>query len=151
MTEILSLNEETVFALEELEQTLFSDPWSKESLKAHLSSPYGLSLGILNEKKLLSYGLFQIIGEEAEVLRIGTDPSYTRNGLATEILHTFEKEAEKRGAKSLFLEVRSQNEGAKNLYEKQGFHLIGKRSAYYKNPDDDALIYQKKKTEPEQK
>ena len=149
MTEILSLTNENLTALAELEQTLFSDPWSVESLKAHLLSPYGLVLGIYRDGALVSYGLFQILGEEGEVLRIGTDPKHLRCGLATSILRAFEKEAKARGATDLFLEVRSQNQGAKSLYEKEGFSLIGKRNSYYKNPDDDALIYQKKKTEPE--
>lgn len=45
------------------------------------------------------------------------------------------------GIKSIFLEVRCDNEPAKKLYEKHGFSEVGRRRNYYTEPVCDALIY----------
>jgi ribosomal-protein-alanine N-acetyltransferase len=38
------------------------------------------------------------------------------------------------------LEVRVSNEAAQRLYEKHGFQLVGRRSRYYKDNLEDALL-----------
>ena len=45
-----------------------------------------------------------------------------------------------RGLETVFLEVRSRNTAAINLYTAYGFKRVGVRKGYYKNPDDDAVI-----------
>lgn len=139
MIESLSPTKESLAEVARLEAALFSDPWSEASLASHLASPFGLGIVIRKNGRIASYGLFQQMGDEGEVLRIGTAPAFARQGLATEILRAFAS----RGVKRTFLEVRKENERAKKLYEKEGFVLIGVRKGYYKDPADDALIYQK--------
>ncbi len=39
------------------------------------------------------------------------------------------------------LEVRESNLAARRLYEKAGFLLDKRRPAYYRNPEEDALLY----------
>ncbi len=41
----------------------------------------------------------------------------------------------------VYLEVRESNVAARQLYEKFGFHLDNRRRAYYRLPEEDALIY----------
>ena len=42
------------------------------------------------------------------------------------------------------IEVRSENSVAIKFYEKNGFSNISIRKLYYKDPIDDALIYERK-------
>jgi ribosomal-protein-alanine N-acetyltransferase len=77
-------------------------------------------------------------------LRIGTAKRFQKRGFAAALLAHLFCILKERGCKSIFLEVRSQNIPAKSLYEKIGFEQIATRHHYYKNPSDDALIYQKK-------
>ena len=42
--------------------------------------------------------------------------------------------------KSVFLEVRESNLAARNLYEKSGFAIAGRRQAY-RNPEENAILY----------
>ena len=44
------------------------------------------------------------------------------------------------GARHVVLEVRPSNTGARSLYEKFGFTLLGFRRGYYQNPMEDALV-----------
>ena len=46
----------------------------------------------------------------------------------------------KEGAEEIFLEVRPSNHGARSLYEKLGFQILGVRKNYYQSPVEDALI-----------
>jgi len=46
----------------------------------------------------------------------------------------------KNGVDRVYLEVRASNRAAIALYEKCGFNCIGKRSAYYRYPTEDALV-----------
>jgi ribosomal-protein-alanine N-acetyltransferase len=41
----------------------------------------------------------------------------------------------------VYLEVRESNLAARRLYEESGFHLDNRRPAYYRLPEEDALVY----------
>ena len=45
--------------------------------------------------------------------------------------------------KPFFWRVRISNEPAKQLYQKLGFEIVGKRPRYYEKPREDALILRK--------
>ena len=55
------------------------------------------------------------------------------------IRHTL-TEAFRLGARFATLEVRRSNVGARKLYERFGFEVIGTLLAYYKDPVEDALV-----------
>ena len=57
-------------------------------------------------------------------------------------MNSFENNVRKRGAVSMFLEVRSGNTGAIKLYEKCGFAKFGVRKNYYKDGED-AFLFRK--------
>lgn len=128
--------------LAELEQASFSDPWSEKSLQAYLSEPHGLVLLARLEEKICGYLVSSLLLEEGELLRIATLPSFRKKGVGRALLTAFKKEAEKGGAKTLFLEVRKGNSAARCLYESEGFLLLGERKNYYRDPTEDALLYQ---------
>lgn len=73
---------------------------------------------------------------EYELLYIETNPSARRIGVATALLMTLLDEY--RGV--WFLEVRESNIAARRLYERLGFEFRGRRTRYYSNPDEDALV-----------
>ncbi len=69
-------------------------------------------------------------GEE-ELLLLGVSPEQRRIGLGKSLLETLSKDASKRGATRLLLEMRRGN-SAESLYRSFGFYQIGERPAYYK-------------------
>lgn len=94
---------------------------------------------------IVGYCLFQIVFEQAEILRIGTHPKYQRQGIASKLLKTLNAELQASEVDSLLLEVRADNAPAITLYEHQGFTIIHRRKGYYQQPYQpaiDALIMQ---------
>ena len=96
--------------------------------------------------KIVGYCLYQVVFEQAEILRIGTHPDYQRQGIASQLFATLNNELINNKVESLLLEVRADNAPALALYERQGFVVIHKRKSYYQlphRPAIDALIMQR--------
>ena len=119
-----------------------------ESLKQdsmHLLIVYEQKNNIINST-VTGYCLYQVIFEQAEILRIGTHPDYQRQGIASQIFARLNTELRKHQVESLLLEVRADNTPAIALYEQQELALIHKRKGYYQTPHQpaiDALIMQR--------
>jgi len=96
-------------------------------------------------REIVGYCLYQMTFEQAEVLRIGTDLEYQRQGIASQILNKLHELLQLNQVESLLLEVRADNTAAIALYEQQAFSVIHRRKGYYKMPHKpavDALIMQ---------
>ncbi|WP_201573955.1 ribosomal protein S18-alanine N-acetyltransferase [Psychrobacter sp. H8-1] len=95
--------------------------------------------------KVIGYCLYQVVFEQAEILRIGTHPDYQRQGVASQLFTVLNKQLQACKVETLLLEVRADNDPAIALYEQQGFTVIHRRSGYYQQPRQpaiDALIMQ---------
>lgn len=82
-----------------------------------------------------SFLLGRIIVDEAEVITIATHPNHRRQGHARALILQFIAQARTQDVTSIFLEVSENNEAAKSLYYKQGFHKVGRRPQYYDTAD----------------
>lgn len=128
------------------------DAWGYQTLVESLKQD-SMHLLIVYEQKnnsinntVTGYCLYQVIFEQAEILRIGTHPHYQRQGIASQIFARLNIELRKHQVESLLLEVRADNAPAIALYEQQEFALIHKRKGYYQTPHQpaiDALIMQR--------
>jgi len=83
---------------------------------------------------------------EWEIENIVVADSSRRRGLASLLLKSFFSELREAGKTStdrteIHLEVRESNLGARRLYEKFGFTLDTRRKAYYRHPEEDAILY----------
>ena len=67
--------------------------------------------------------------------------THRRRGFGTNLLTSLIASAGQRNVGRIFLEVRDSNMAARLLYEKLGFQLNGRRKAYYRDPQEDALIF----------
>lgn len=95
---------------------------------------------------LLTEGSSLLVGRalagEAELLTVAVPPPARRQGTARRLLARFEDHARRRGARSAFLEVASNNAAAQALYLGAGWAETGRRRSYY-GPDTDAVILRK--------
>ena len=96
--------------------------------------------------KIVGYCLYQVVFEQAEILRIGTHPDYQRQSIASQLFATLNNELINNKVESLLLEVRADNAPALALYEQQAFAVTHTRKNYYQlphQPSVDALILQR--------
>ncbi|KFI18589.1 alanine acetyltransferase [Nitrosococcus oceani C-27] len=81
--------------------------------------------------KIYGYGVVAVRAGEAHVLNICVHPDYHQQGCGGYIVRHLLKISGKRGANTVFLEVRPSNGPALRLYHKFGFNEIGTRKGYY--------------------
>ncbi|MGM8900755.1 ribosomal protein S18-alanine N-acetyltransferase, partial [Psychrobacter sp. 1Y4] len=97
------------------------------------------------KSNVIGYCLYQMVFEQAEILRIGTHTDYQRQGIASQTIDKLHKVLQSNQVENLLLEVRADNHAAIALYEKQVFTIIHRRKGYYQSPNQsavDALIMQ---------
>jgi ribosomal-protein-alanine N-acetyltransferase len=82
-------------------------------------------------------------GTVADVLTVGVLPAARRRGIARRLVAALLDEAARRGAEEAFLEVRVDNEAARELYRSEGFAEVGVRRGYYDAGRVDAVTMHK--------
>jgi ribosomal-protein-alanine N-acetyltransferase len=93
-----------------------------------------------DDGELLGWAGLLVIADTAEILTVGVVPTARRRGLARRMLAVLYTEAINRGATEMFLEVRVDNESARELYVAEGFVELGQRRGYYGNGTIDAVV-----------
>ncbi len=117
--------------------------WSAEQYAAlfRFPNPGRVSLILQEEAELQGFLIARGVGEEWEIENIAIAGSARRRGLGTRLVGEFLDLAKARGAAAVFLEVRESNQAARALYEKWAFLESGSRRSYYKDPEEDAILY----------
>jgi ribosomal-protein-alanine N-acetyltransferase len=127
-------------AIAALEHASFSDPWSLKSFTDSLAHDFVRMNVVEVYDAIAGYSVVWVSGEECELANIAVDPAQRGQGLGAQLLEHALRQAHADGLMVMFLEVRASNAVAKQLYERRGFHEVGRRPRYYKNPEEDALI-----------
>lgn len=81
------------------------------------------------------------VAREWELENIVVAERGRRKRIGSQLLEAFLRHVRETGGVALFLEVRESNLGARNLYEKTGFTVAGRRQSYYVDPLEDAILY----------
>lgn len=115
-----------------LEYALHADAWAKNAL---LDLPMTHLVIAVQDTKILGYVLVQCVACEMEVLRLGVDASYQRQGIAHALLSHVLDNASANGTRLAFLEVDVMNVPAICLYQRLGFMHYHTRPAYYQHTD----------------
>ncbi len=123
-----------------LESEIFSDAWSEDAVRSLLVSEFSYSFVALRDGEMVGYFLGSCIVPEGEIFRIAISPQHRRRGIGYRLLSEVISNGRKDALELFFLEVRSENDGARCLYRSLGFVEDGIRRAYYKNPNDDAIL-----------
>lgn len=98
---------------------------------------------ISNEEDLIGYIIFHITEDFTDIYKIFIRDNDKRKGYATDLLNKVIELAKRYNSKKIMIEVRSNNTNAINFYKKNNFEQISVRKDYYKNPTDDALIFER--------
>lgn len=131
----------------QLEQQLFpDDSWEISALQDVFSQNYNHLFVVEDKQQIVGYCIVQIMFDTAEILRIGVDFNYQRQGIAKQLLVKIMAFLQNLSVEKLLLEVRADNNSAISLYRHFGFEQIHIRKNYYHLKNNlvvDALILQK--------
>ena len=87
------------------------------------------------DNQVVGYLTYKDNKEGYDIIQIGVDPNYQRQGIATKLM-------DKINDKPIVLEVNANNTKAVNLYYKLGFKKVVDLPNYYKNHDGIRMIKQ---------
>lgn len=128
--------------------TFERDAWSIESMRSEIANPAARYLvAETAEATEPATGVVAYAGVlaprrsgQADIQTIAVIPAARRSGLGRTLMTALIAEAQTRGAREVFLEVRADNPGAQSLYESLGFEPIAVRAGYYQPDDVDAIV-----------
>ena len=138
--DIVKANISHIKEIAKMESEIFSDPWSEDAIRSLLVSEFSYSFVAIRDEEIVGYFLGSCIVPEGEVFRIAVKKDHRRRGIGYRLLSEVISRGRADGIEFFFLEVRSQNDGARGLYRTLGFTEDAVRRAYYKNPTDDAIL-----------
>jgi ribosomal-protein-alanine N-acetyltransferase len=127
-------------AIEEIERSSYTTPWSRSMFAGELAKPASVCLGAFEGEDLVGYLIISRYVDAWHVMNIAVRPEFRRRGIATALLERLFELTSDGSKRGYTLEVRVSNLGAIKLYERLGFSARGTRRGYYTDNREDALI-----------
>ena len=134
------IHAEQVYQIEELS---FVTPWGRKSIKTEIDNKAGRYIVIMDGDKVVAYGGFWLVLDEANINNVAVHPDYRGKKISKLLMNKLMEMAVSENVKHMYLEVRSSNSIAQGLYRGLGFKMIGLRSGYYTDTDEDAIVMMK--------
>jgi len=129
-----------------LERELFGEEaWSRAMLAGELArQPKSRHYLVADDGGTVAgYGGLLAAGTQGDVLTLAVAGDRWGRGTGSALLEALLTEAARRGCTEVFLEVRTDNARAQQLYRRYGFTQIGLRRGYYQPSGTDALVMRK--------
>lgn len=137
---VRELKVEDSAAVAEMEQQIFSDPWSEKSVMETVQQKQSVCFAAEKAGHILGYLLVYHAADEAEIARIAVQKEARRQGAAGKLMQALEHYCEEHKMEKLLLDVRESNEAARSFYTKNGFVEDGIRQGFYTTPSEDAVL-----------
>lgn len=143
--EIIEMSARHIPQAAAIEAEVFSEPWSAQSFADALALDYTLfHVAYINPNRtdgiVAGYCGIYLAADEGEITNVAVSHEYRRLGIAKSLVQHTLRQAYARGVRHIFLEVRSSNASAIELYCKLRFCVKGKRKNFYRSPTEDALV-----------
>jgi ribosomal-protein-alanine N-acetyltransferase len=126
-----------------IETKVYPKPWSAALFQSELALAETRCYLVAREgRSVVGYGGIMMALSDGHITTLAVDPLRRRSGIAMRIMLLLVREAIRRGAQAMTLEVRLTNRAAQELYRRFGFVPVGVRKDYYDFPSgrEDALI-----------
>ena len=129
-----------------IEADSFPTAWQRAGYEHELIHNDRASYWILSRndagqpEQIIGYAGYWLVAGEAHISIIAVSPAWRGHGLGELLLLQLLSHALAAGAGQATLEVRERNQVAQALYQKYGFTIVGRRTGYYKDTGEDALL-----------
>ncbi|MFV0435221.1 MAG: ribosomal protein S18-alanine N-acetyltransferase [Leucobacter sp.] len=129
-------------AIWSIESAVFGrEAWSRDLVREELTADHRYYLALADQDGAVrGYAGLLVIGTEGDIQTIAVSPELRGGGHGRRLMNALLDEAERRGVREVFLEVRADNPVARSLYTALGFEEIGVRPRYYQPDDVDAVV-----------
>jgi len=137
---------EDIAQVQQIDALSFSLPWPERSFHYELNQNPAARLWVAEDRtaqktaKITGMIGIWVIVDEIHIATLAVHPDHRRQNIGKKLFLTALMSAYDEGAKKAFLEVRSSNTAAINLYQGMGFLTAGIRKRYYKDNNEDALL-----------
>jgi ribosomal-protein-alanine N-acetyltransferase len=125
-----------------IERAAYGHPWTRGNFADSLRSGYHAQLLCAGEQ-LLGYFVAMKGVDEVHLLNITVAPLYQGQGWGRIMLDALALWARAEGAQWLWLEVRTSNARAQQVYQRYGYRRVGERKNYYPAAEgarEDAIV-----------
>jgi len=126
----------------ELDKICFTLPWSLNDFKTEIiRNQIAFYLVFEADSEIVGYAGLWAIKPEGHITNVAVHPDFRRRGIGAKLMEELLKQSGERfGLTEFTLEVRITNIEAVKLYSRFGFKYAGKRKAYYRDTNEDAII-----------
>jgi len=124
-----------------IEHSAYAHPWTRGNFADSLRSGYQGQLLCAGET-VLGYFIAMKGVDEVHLLNITVAPAYQGQGWGRVMLDALALWSRGQGAQWLWLEVRTSNRRALEVYQRYGYRRVGERKGYYPAHDgrEDAIV-----------
>lgn len=135
------MTEEDVDSVVQIEQQLFSKPWTKQDFMNSMSDRHNIYVVAEDEKQeVIGYcGIWGVL-DEGQITNVAVRPDAQGQGIGYEMLSELLRIGKNEGLQQYTLEVRVSNSRAISLYKRLGFEEEGIRKNFYEKPVEDGII-----------
>lgn len=127
-----------------IETNCFSDPYLEAQYVYELEDNPCAYLYVIEEnKEIVGFIDFWITFESCQLCKIAVDSKYQRVGYGYQLMEYMVEVAQQQNCEIIFLEVRKSNNTAITFYKNLEFIELNVRKNYYKNPQEDAIVFGK--------
>ena len=127
----------------DIEQNLFSVPWTKEGFLTYLMKKDTMFFVVEEKERILGYCSMMPVLDEGDLLNVAVRSDRQKEGIGQFLVDSMLRMAEMQGIRLVHLEVRQGNGTARRLYQRLGFKEDGLRRDYYENPVENAVLMTK--------
>lgn len=88
----------------------------------------------------IGFLVYWVSAGEVQLMNMATHPAHRCSGVASRLVAHLIARATELGWERIDLEVRQSNVAATRLYEAAGFSIVGRRTGYYQDSGEDAVL-----------
>lgn len=125
----------------EIERLSFQTPWPpyafEQELRGNRLAHYVVARA---GEQVVGFAGMWLMVDEAHITTFAVHPDWRRRAVGRQLLLNLFELARTINARRMTLEVRPSNEAARALYGAYGFEEVGRRTAYYTDNGEDALV-----------
>jgi len=127
-------------AILEIENASFPSPWSRNAFIQEFGNPVSHLWALMEDDVLAGYICFWMFDSEIQLINVAVQPEKRGKGFGEHLLKKMIEAGIAKGMHYVWLEVRTSNLPARSFYQKLGFAVVGRRTGYYRDTKEDAMV-----------